>query len=377
MSNLNSVFDILRGWPDSSALEAGFDPDTGATLPEGTLVYVATRELLPAKVLRIKDSSLVAAPALVAADRGKSYVVAGLGGAWAGFAIGDIVEWDGTAWNAVVAGIESEVATGTRVVVIEAAAAGAFAGHEEKVLQYTKKTVSVVSAALNYESPGTSDIGKTVVATGSGHTGKLVSYTTDGSRTWVIDPTTPADVFHVADTLAITGTTTVPIPFGTVTGATPAGATWAATVPISGNRIKINGVDSIYENKYYDYTGTHPGGAWYKSARQMEAPALIKALTSGVVASAPKDDAWMVIQGNDQYDSRFVNRVTCVKCSSGAVLKVATAIADTLVPGDRVCANAGALQKLTAGGGMEWPLGQVLLSNGIAGATGWVVIATY
>jgi len=372
MSNLNSVFDILRGWPDSSALEAGFDPDTGATLPEGTLVYVATRELLPAKVLRIKDSSLVAAPALVAADRGKSYVVAGLGGAWAGFAIGDIVEWDGTAWNAVVAGIESEVATGTRVVVIEAAAAGAFAGHEEKVLQYTKKTVSVVSAALNYEGAGTTDIGKTVVATGSGHTGTLVSYD-NGARTWVIDPTTPADVFHVGDTLAITGTTTVPTPFGTVTGATPAGAAWAMTVPVTGNRIKINGTDSIYENKYYDYTGT----VWYKAARQVAAPASVAKLTSGIKTSTVKPHAWIAIQGNDQFDSQFVNKITCVKCSSGAILKVPSLIADTLVPGDRVYANAGVLAKLTSGGGMQWPCAQVIKSNGTAGATGWIVVATY
>jgi len=372
MSNLNSVFDIFRGWPDSSALEASFDPDTGTTLPEGTLVQVATRELLPAKVLRIVDSSLVTAPTLLVADRGKSYVVAGLGGAWSTFAIGDIVEWDGTAWHEIVAAVEAEVPDGTRVVVVEASAAGDFTGHEEKVLQYTKKAITLVQVVGGYVNCVAGDIGKPVVGTGSGDTGNLLSYNND-TRTWIVDPDSPADVFAPNDTLAITGGTGA----GVVDTATPAGASWTAVVPISGNRIKINGTDSIYEGKYYDYTGTHPGGAWYKAARQMEAPALLQALTSGVVASVVKPHAWIVIQGNDQYDSRFVNRVTCLKCASGAVLKVATTIADTLVPGDLVCANAGALQKLTSGGGMEWPLGQVLLSNGTAGATGWVVIATY
>lgn len=372
MSNLNSVFDIFRGWPDSSALEASFDPDTGTTLPEGTLVHVATRELLPAKVLRIVNSALVTAPTLLAADRGKSYVVAGLGGAWSTFAIGDIVEWDGTAWNVVVAGVEAEVATGTRVVVVEASAAGAFSGHEEKVLQYAKTTAAITCKAAGYTPAVALDIGKVVLGGTSGHTAHLVSYD-NGTRIWVVDPVVPAETFHTNETLTIVTGTGI----GDVESQVAGGGAWAATVPISGNRIKINGTDSIYEGKYYDYTGTHPGGAWYKAARQMEAPALLQALTSGVVASVVKPHAWIVIQGNDQYDSRFVNRVTCLKCASGAVLKVATTIADTLVPGDLVCANAGALQKLTSGAGMEWPLGQVLLSNGTAGATGWVVIATY
>lgn len=296
MSNLNSVFDIFRGWPDASALEASFDPDTGVIFTEGTLVYVTTRQLPPAKVLRIVDDSLTTAPTLGTSDRGKAYQVAGTGGAWSSFAVGDIVEWDGSAWNLIVAQSSGHPPYGTRAVVVEASAAGSFAGGEEKPYTYTQ---------------GTPDA-------------------------WV-----------------------------------------AGSAPVNGNRIKITGTDSVYENKYYDYTGTHPGGAWYKAARQMEAPALIKALTSGIVASAPKDHAWVVIQGNDQYDSRFVNRVTCLKCASGAILKVATTIADTLSPGDLVCANAGALQKLTSGVGMEWPIGQVLLSNGTSGSSGWVVLATY
>lgn len=368
MSNLNSVFDTLRGWPEGSALEATFEPDFGVTQVEGTVVYITSRELAPARVLRIVDNSLVTAPALLAADRGKAYVVAGTGGAWSGFGVGDIVEWDGTAWNVILPAVELEPPDNTRVVVVETGAAGAFAGHENKVMQYTKKTVTLVQVAGGYVDCVPTDIGKPVVAVGSGDTGNLVSYN-NTTRTWVVDPDTPSDVFAPGDNLTITGGTGA----GTVDTTTPTGATWAATVPVAGNRININGTGGVYYGKYYDYTGS----AWYKAARQTGAPAIAKALTSAIKAGNPKDDAWFVIQGNDQFDGRFTNKVTCVKASSGAILKLACPIADTLVPGDYVCANAGALKKLTVGVGMEWPIGQVLQSNGVAGAAGWVTIATY
>lgn len=368
MSNLNSLFDTLRGWPEGSALEASFEPDFGVTQVEGTIVYISSRELAPAQVLRIVDSTLVTAPTLLAADRGKAYVVAGTGGAWSTFGVGDIVEWDGTAWNLVLAAVELEPPDGTRVVVVEAGAAGAFATNENNVMQYTKKTITLVQVALGYVNCVPTDIGKPVVATGSGDTGNLVSYN-NSTRTWVVDPDTPADVFAPADVLAITGGTGA----GTVDTATPAGAAWAATTPAAGNRIQITGTSSVYYGKYYDYTGL----AWYKAARQAPAPAIAKKLTSAIKLGNPKDDAWVIIQGNDQFDGRFANKVTCVKCMSGAILRLACPIANTLVPGDLVCADAGALKKLTVGAGMEWPIGQVLQSNGVAGAAGWVAIATY
>lgn len=294
MSNLNSLFDTLRGWPEGSALEATFEPDFGVTEAEGAVVMITTRELAPAKVLRMVDDSLIAAPVLtLLADIGKSYVVAGVGGAWAagGIAIGDIVEWNGAAWNIIVVNVAGEPPVNTRVVTVEAGGAGSFAGDANKIQVYTAGKPNA----------------------------------------------------------------------------------WIASSPAAGNRIKLVGVSGVYYNKYYDYTGS----AWYKSARQVEAPAIAQKLTSAIKAGNPKDDAWVIIQGNDQFDGKFTNKVTCVKCSSGAVLKLACPIADTLVPGDRVCADTGALKKLTAGAGMEWPIGQVLQSNGVSGATGWVAIATY
>lgn len=299
MSNLNSVFDTLRGWPNGSALEASFDPDTGITLAEGTIVDAQTRQLADATVLRIVDDSLVTAPALAAADRGKAYHVAGTGGDWSGFSIGDIVEWDGSAWNLVLAGSGGTPVgppDGTRAVVVESGAAGSFAGEEEKVMVFT----------------------------------------TGAPGSWA-----------VADT------------------------------PADGNRIKIVGTDSVYQDQYFDYQGTHPAGVWGKAARQIPAPAIASKLTSPAKSGNQKPDAWMVIQGNDQFDGIFTNKVTCVKLASGSVVKMATTIADTLSVGDLVTADAGALKKLTVGAGMEWPIGQILESNSVAGSGGIVTVATY
>lgn len=90
----------------------------------------------PAQVLRMVDDSLVTAPTLGTGDKGKAYVVGGTGGAWSGYAVGDIVEWDGSAWNLVLAGSGGEPPDGTRVVVVEASAAGSFAGEEDNIGTY-------------------------------------------------------------------------------------------------------------------------------------------------------------------------------------------------------------------------------------------------
>ncbi len=49
---------------------------------------------------------------------------------------GDIVEWDGNSWVAVVDQVDAEVADGTRVVVHESGAGGAFTGEEENLGTY-------------------------------------------------------------------------------------------------------------------------------------------------------------------------------------------------------------------------------------------------
>jgi hypothetical protein len=87
----------------------------------------------PAQVLKMVDDSLVTAPTLGTGDKGKAYVVAGTGGGWSGFAVGDIVEWDGSAWNLVLANSGGEPPDGTRVVVVDASAAGSFTGQEDDI----------------------------------------------------------------------------------------------------------------------------------------------------------------------------------------------------------------------------------------------------
>jgi len=371
MSNLNSIFDTLRGWPNGSALEKSFVPDPNVVaLVEGMVVKTEGRQLDAASVLKIVDSSLTTAPTLTLADAGKAYVVAGVGGDWSALTVGDVVEWDGTAWVVIVASVEAEVPTGTRVVVAAASAAGAFAGAEEKVMVYTDKTVQLVCTAGGYTNCVVGDIGKPVVATGSGDTGTLVSYD-NVAYTWVVNPDTPADVFADADALAITGGTGVGIV--DTCGVTPLGGAWAAVTPVNGNRILINGVGSLYVGKYYDYVGTHPAGAWSLSPQQRTASVLVSKMSSALLASAPKDDAWLVIQGNDQWDAQMADVVTCLKLNSGCAFKLQHDSADSLVAGTLVEAAAGVLQARTD----KWPVGLVIYSNGTAGSEGYIVVASF
>jgi hypothetical protein len=92
------------------------------------------------QVLRMVNDALATAPTLTGNDKGKAYVVAGTGGDWSTFSIGDIVEWDGAAWNLVLANSGAEPPDDTYVIVVEVSAAGSFAGQEEKVAVYDADT---------------------------------------------------------------------------------------------------------------------------------------------------------------------------------------------------------------------------------------------
>ncbi|HEC72016.1 MAG: hypothetical protein ACTSW7_01160 [Candidatus Thorarchaeota archaeon] len=92
------------------------------------------------QVLRMVNDALATSPTLTAGDAGKAYVVAGTGGDWSTFTIGDIVEWDGSAWNLVLAGSGAEPPDGTYVIIVETSAAGSFAGQENEVAVYNATT---------------------------------------------------------------------------------------------------------------------------------------------------------------------------------------------------------------------------------------------
>lgn len=289
MSDLNSVFDVHFGWPNSCALSHDFPPKDGVTLPAGTIVKTATVQLRSAVVLRMKTDATGGGspPTLLAADAGKAYVVNTWG---AGYNDGDIVEWDGAAFNVVVANDTGLPPYNTRVVVIEASAAGSFSGQANKVM-----------------------------------------YFKEGDHDKI------PDAWTVADT------------------------------PASGNKIDINGAASIYYQKRFLYTT-----AWaLMDEAAGYAHAHVEALTSPA-KSAVKPAAWVVIEGDDQFDGEFANRCTCVKLATGCTVKVKCAVADTLAPDDYVDANAGLVVKnadvLHAIGRVDW-------SNGVSG-TGGIIIFT-
>lgn len=293
MSDLNSVFNVDYGWPYGSALEHSLPPKLGETQEAGTIVTLGTDQLLSAAVLRIVDDSLSAAPTLAASDAGKAYHVAGTGGAWSSFAIGDIVEWDGTAWNLAVAGSAGKPPDGVRAVVVEAGAAGSFAGAEEQVWAYST-----------------------------------------GTSAWAVATAAPAD----------------------------------------GQKIDISSASSIYGGKRFVYEGTHPTGAWLEfAASRGPIRAYWTKATSTAVAN-PKQSMWIICEGNKadiETDGEFTNNLTALKIASGVVFKVKTAVADTLVPGDYVEANAGLVVKCN---GTNHAIGQVQYSNGVAGASGVVIV---
>ena len=144
MSNLNSIFDTPRGWPDGSALEKSFAPDPNvASIAEGKVVKTEGRQLAAAAVLKMVDDSLITAPALGPGDAGNAYEIATAGGVWNVFDAGDIVEWDGTAWNRVVVQSGGDPPDGTRAVITDTGAAGSFGTEEETVQACTGGTWAI------------------------------------------------------------------------------------------------------------------------------------------------------------------------------------------------------------------------------------------
>jgi len=78
------------------------------------------------------------------------------------------------------------------------------AGEYQFVATDANKTI--VCAVAGYTSCVTEDIGKAVIAAPSGDSGTLFSYNND-SRTWIVTPDAPGDVFDIAQTLSITAGT--------------------------------------------------------------------------------------------------------------------------------------------------------------------------
>jgi hypothetical protein len=100
---------------------------------------------------------------------------------------------------------------------------------------------------------------------------------------------------------------------------------------------------------------------------------VVDALTSATAtpwsgAPAAPDYPWLILQGMDQSDAAFVDKVTCLAMQSGLVLKVETLV--SFAVGDLVFADAGVLAKVAAS---QQAIGQVIEVNT---SGGYVVVAT-
>jgi len=432
MSDLESVFDTLRGWPKDSALEASFEPQAGVTLAAGRIVVGANRNFGTASVLKIVNDALVTAPTLTYADRGKAYEIAGVGGAWSVFTAGDIVEWDGTDWVLIVAQSGGNPPNGTRAIVVGASAAGSFTGLENQALVCTSGTWAsrdladavvlrmVDDTLVTAPAVTSADAGKAYMCAGvggawSGFTiGDIVEW--DGA-TWNLvlagvgaEPPngTRAVVVEASAAGSFAGAEEQVWSYSTGT------STWtAATTPVAGNRIQINGGvagASVYDSRYYQYNGSnwvfaaglqttidtpvngsrvlisdadsvyadqywdYDGTSWKKVPLfgQKAAAAYMAPLYSGLRTVFNKDQAWLVIEGNDQTDAQFTGVITCLKLQSGVTFQLQHDAANTLVPGTYVEAVNGVLQAYTD----KHPVGIVVETNGVAGSDGIIAVAS-
>lgn len=99
---------------------------------------------------------------------------------------------------------------------------------------------------------------------------------------------------------------------------------------------------------------------------------VVDALTSATAtpwstSPAAPDYPWLVVEGMDQSDAAFADKVTVVAVKSGLVFKVETAISFSV--GDLVYANAGVLAKVT---GSQQAVGQVIEADA---ASNYIVVA--
>jgi len=101
----------------------------------------------PVEVRTMIDDASSGPPVSPAA--GDAYVVDSATGAWSSFDVGDIVEYDGSAWNLIVADSGNEPPDGTRVLVGPSpGAGGSFNGHANEIATY-----DATGDTWSFESP--------------------------------------------------------------------------------------------------------------------------------------------------------------------------------------------------------------------------------
>lgn len=104
----------------------------------------------PVSVLSMVDDGTSGPPTLGTGDAGNAYVVDVASGAWGSYGVGDIVEWDGSAWAQVVVNSGGVPPDGTRVVVSDSPAVGSsFAGEANNIGTYETGTGWTFDTSLN------------------------------------------------------------------------------------------------------------------------------------------------------------------------------------------------------------------------------------
>lgn len=128
---------IAMGNNKITGLAVGSDTNDAVTFGQLQSALEGLYWIEPVAVLRIKSSVDRSGVPPTAGSAGEAWLVNNWG---SGYQTGDIIEWNGTSWVVIVTNSGGEPPNGTRVVVIESSAAGAFLTHEEAVAEYNSVT---------------------------------------------------------------------------------------------------------------------------------------------------------------------------------------------------------------------------------------------
>lgn len=93
--------------------------------------------------------------------------------------------------------------------------------------------------------------------------------------------------------------------------------------------------------------------------------------TTPDTSSADEIEAWLVVEGNDNYSSEYTGKVMCVKCGSGIIWETADFTAGTYTPGVPVSFSGG---KIKVKGANEQIIGYV--HEDLSATTGTVRISS-
>lgn len=168
--------DITMGTNKITGLGAGTDPTDAVTKAQLDAASGGLSWKDPVTVIDIISDATQAGSPPTASVAGEAWVVDTWGG---GFNDGDIVEWDGSAWNVILSNSGGEPPDGTRVVVAGppgGVPAGSFTGQAEDIATY-----STTGSSWSFVTPSEGDA---VLVIGDGSFAENVGYTFNDTN-WI------------------------------------------------------------------------------------------------------------------------------------------------------------------------------------------------